>query len=177
MKKLEELPLQEISLEEIVSFSKTIGKPVITIFDELTSSQFNYVVAYADLLKLVYFIVKDTRKVAFIGTTYIALKIAKNMQVKCQVMHYHKPIREIGLKSNLKPKHNTNGYIVKAYDGNGNKIEPFIDTNIPVVSCDNLNKYDFRDFTYNVVARYNKNGKVNTQEIKLLRKQYLEISL
>lgn len=177
MRKLEELPLQEITLEEIISYSKEKGKPVITIFDELTASQFNYVVAYADLLKLVYFIVKGTRKVAFVGTPYIALKIAKNMQVKAQVMHYYKPLYEIGLKPNLARKPNREKYVVKAYDGNGNKIETFIDTNVPVVSCDNLNKYEFRDFKYNVVARYNRNGKVDTQEIKALRKQYLASSL
>lgn len=177
MKKLEELPLQEITLEEIVSYSKLQGSPFITILDELTASQFNYIVAYADLLKLVYFIVKDTRKVAFVGTAYIALKIAKNMQVKAQVVHYYKPLCEISLKSNLKPKRNRERYIIKAYDGNGNKIEPFIETDIPVVNCDNLNKYEFRDLKYNVVARNNKNGKVDTQQIKALRKQYLETSL
>lgn len=177
LRKLETLELQEISLEEIISYSKEKGRPVVTILDELTASQFNYVVAYADLLKLIYFIVKDTRKVAFIGTPYIALKIAKNMQVKAQVVHYHKPIREIGLKSNLERKHNREIYIVKAYDKYGNKTEPFIDTDIPSVSCDNLNKYDFRDFKYNVVARNNKNGKVDILEIKALRKQYLVSSL
>lgn len=177
MKKLETLQLQEVSLDELISYSKICGSPRITILDELTATQFNYVVAYADLLKLVYFMIKGTRKLAIIGTTYIALKIAKNMQVKAQVVHYHKPLVEISLKSNLATKHNTEKYIVKAYDKFGNKIEPFIDTDIPVVSCDNLNKYEFRDFKYNVVARYNRNGKVDTQEIKALRKQYLASSL
>ena len=177
MRKLETLELQEISLEEIISYSKEKGRPVITIFDELTASQFNYVVAYADLLKLVYFIVKDTRKVAFVGTPYLALKIAKNMQVRCQVVHYHKPLCEIGLKPNLERKPNTERYVVKAYDKFGNKSEPFIDTNISSVSCDNLNKYDFKDLKYNVVARNDKNGKVDIFEIKALRKQYLASSL
>ena len=177
LRKLEELPLEEITLEELISYSKEKGRPVITILDELTASQFNYVVAYADLLKFVYFIVKGTRKVAIIGTPYIALKIAKNMQVKAQVVHYYKPLYEIGLKSNLERKHNRERYVVKAYDGIGNKTEPFIDTDIPNVSCDNLKKYDFRDFKYNVVARNNKNGKVDILEIKELRKQYLVSSL
>ena len=113
MIKLEEIELQEITLEEIISYSKLKDSPAITIFDELTASQFNYVVAYADLLKLVYFIVKDTRKVAFMGTPYLALKIAKNMQVKFQVIHYHKPLCENGLKQNLVRKHSTEGNVVK----------------------------------------------------------------
>lgn len=177
MKKLETLQLQEVSLEEIISYSKINGSPRITILDELTASQFNYVVAFADLLKLVYFMIKGTRKLAIIGTTYLALKIAKNMQVKSQVVHYHKPLRENGLKPNLERNHNREKYIVKAYDKFRNKTEPFIETDIRVVSCDNLNKYEFRDLKNNVVARYNKNGKVDIQEIKALRKQYLESSL
>jgi len=177
LRKLETLELQEISLAEIISYSKEKNRPVITIFDELTASQFNYVVAYADLLKLVYFIVKDTRKVAFIGTPYIALKIAKNMQVKCQIVHYHKPLCEKGLKLNLERKPNTERYVVKAYDKFGNKTEPFIDTDIPSIPCHTLSKYEFHDLKYNVVARNNKNGKVDMFEIKALRKQYLASSL
>ena len=177
LKKLETLLLQEVPLEEIISFSKISGSPRILILDELTASQFNYVVAYADILKLVYFMIKDTRKIAFIGTTYIALKIAENMQVKCQVMHYHKPLSESGLKSKVVTKHNTEKYIVKAYDKYGNKTEPFIDTNIPSVPCPTLSAYDFRDFKYNVVARKDMNGEINIQEIKSLRNQYMKSSL
>ena len=177
LKKLETLQLQEVPLEEIISYSKICGSPRIVILDELTASQFNYVVAYSDLLKLVYFMIKDTRKIAFIGTTYLALKIAKNMQVKAQVVHYHKPLSESILKSNLAQKHNTEKYIVKAYDKFGNKAEPFIDTNIPNVPCPTLSAYDFRDFKYNVVARNDRNGKIDILEIKELRKQYMTSSL
>lgn len=177
MKKLETLQLQEVSLEELISYSKICGSPRIVILDELTASQFNYLVAYADLLKLVYFMVKGTRKIAFIGTTYIALKVAKNMQVKAQVLHYHKPLVEKVLKSNLVIKHNTEKYIVKAYDKFGNKTEPFIETDIPTIPCPTLSAYDFRDFKYNVVARNDKNGEIEIQEIKELRKQYMTSSL
>ena len=177
MKKLETLELQEVTLEEIISYSKISGSPVITILDELTASQFNYLVAYADLLKLVYFMIKGTRKLAIIGTTYLALKIAKNMQVKAQVIHYHKPLVEISLKSNLAQKQNTEKYVVKAYDKFGNKAEPFIATNIPSVPCPTLSAYDFRDFKYNVVARNDRNGKIDILEIKELRKQYMTSGL
>ena len=89
MRELKFIELQEISLQEIISYSKLADSKIVTILDELTASQFNYVVAYADLLKLVYFIVKDTKKLAFIGNVYLAKKIAKNIQVKCQVIHLH----------------------------------------------------------------------------------------
>lgn len=174
MKKLENLELQEIDLQEIISYSKLENSPIITILDELTASQFNYVVAYADLLKLVYVIVKDTRKVAFLGNVYIALKIAKNMQVKAQVIYYHKLCNKSTLKQNLIRKQDTERYVIKAYDKFGNKAEPFINTDIPSVECSNLSKYDYKDLKYNVVARHNKNNKVDIKEIKALRKQYLK---
>ena len=81
MTKLEPIELQEIELNEIICYSKKQNSPLITILDELTASQFNYVVAYADLLKLVYFMIKDTKKIAFLGNAYIILKMAKNIRL------------------------------------------------------------------------------------------------
>lgn len=173
MKKLEPIELQEIELNEIISYSKQINKPIITVLDDLTASQFNYVVAYADLLKLIYFMVKDTKKIAFMGNAYIVLKIAKNMQVKAQVMYYYTPTLKSVLKSNLTPNNNRSSYIVKAYDRNGNKTKAFIDTNIQSVNCENLDKYEYHDFKYNVVPRNYNNNKIDIKEIMKLRKEYL----
>lgn len=173
MTKLETIELQEIELNEIICYSKKQNSPLITILDELTASQFNYVVAYADLLKLVYFMIKDTKKIAFMGNAYIVLKIAKNIQVKAQVMYYYTPSYKSVLKSNLTPKHNRSAYIVKAYDRNGNKTKAFIDTNIQSVSCDNLDKYEYHDFKYNVVPRNYNNNTIDIKEIMKLRKEYL----
>ena len=75
MKELEIIQLQEIPLEAIVSFSK-LDKPVVTILDELNFGLFNQMVVWADELNLVYFLVKGTKKVAFIGNQQVALKIA-----------------------------------------------------------------------------------------------------
>lgn len=174
MVKLKEIELQEVGIEEIVSFSKLKDSPIITILDDLTATQFNYVVAYADLLKLVYVMVKGTKRVAFLGNVYVALKIAKTIQVKAQVIYYHTSIKEIGLKSNLKRKQDTERYIVKAYDQTGNKAEPFIDTNIPSVECKILSKINYQDLKYAVVARHSKNGKVDPRQVKELRKEYLQ---
>lgn len=173
MRKLKALELQEIELQEIISYSKLADSKIVTILDELTANQFNYVVAYADLLKLIYFIVKDTKKVAFIGNVYLAKKIAKNIQVKCQVIHLHQFDSEIVLKQNLIRKQGTETYIVKSYDKFGNRTEPFIDTNVAPIPCPNLSRYDFQDLKYTIIPRHNQDTKVDTQKIRALRKEYL----
>ncbi len=173
MRELEFIELQEISLQEVISYSKLADSKIITILDELTASQFNYVVAYADLLKLVYFIIKDTKKLAFIGNVYLAKKIAKNIQVKCQVIHLHQFDSENVLKQNLIRKQSTETYIVKAYDKFGNRTASFIDTNVAPIPCTNLSKYDFQDLKYTIIPRHSKNEKVDIQKIRKLRKEYL----
>lgn len=173
MRKLKALELQEIDLQEIISYSKSADSKIVTILDELTASQFNYVVAYADLLKLIYFVVKDTKKVAFIGNVYLALKIAKNIQVKAQVIYLHQPWHESVLKQDLKRKQDTERYVVKTYDKFGNRTEPFIDTNVAPISCPNLSRYDFQDLKYTIIPRHNQDTKVDTQKIRALRKEYL----
>lgn len=173
MIKLEPIELQEIELNEIISYSKKQNSPLITVLDELTASQFNYVIAYADLLKLVYFMIKDTKKIAFLGNAYIILKMAKNMKVQAQVMYCYTPTYKNVLKSNLTPKNNRSSYVVKAYDQNGDKAKPFIDTNIQSVNCENLDKYEYHDFKYNVVPRNYNNNKIEIKEIMKLRKEYL----
>ena len=86
MKVLEIIKLQEIPIEEIVSFSKLETSPVITILDDLNYGLFNKFIVLADELKLVFFIVKGTNKIAVIGNQRVALKIARLLQVKAQVM-------------------------------------------------------------------------------------------
>ena len=162
MIKLEPIELQEIELNEIISYSKKQNSPLITVLDELTASQFNYVV-----------MIKDTKKIAFMGNAYIILKMAKNMQVQAQVMYYYTPSYKNVLKRNVTPKHNKSSYVVKAYDKNGNKTKAFIDTNIQSVSCDNLDKYEYHDFKYNIVQRNYNNNKIDIKEIMKLRKEYL----
>ena len=129
MRELEIIELQEISIEEIVSFSKLDTSPVITILDELNFGLFNEFVVLADELKLVYFLVKGTNKIAVIGTEKVALRIARLLQVKAQVMYYTllKPKKILG--KIYTPKRNSN-YIVQAFDGNGKPTEIFINTEI-----------------------------------------------
>ena len=172
MRELEIIELQEIPIEEIVSFSKLDTSPVITILDELNFGLFNEFVVLADELKLVYFLVKGTNKVAVIGTEKVALKIARLLQVKAETMFFSllKPKKILG--KIYTPKRDTN-YVVQAFDGNGKPIDPFINTEIPVVDCVNLSKYTFRNYKYYVSVRGSKNNKVkNCQLLRDKRRNF-----
>ena len=166
MRELEIIELQEIPIEEIVSFSKLDTSPVITILDELNFGLFNEFVVLADELKLVYFLVKGTNKVAVIGTEKVALKIARLLQVKAETMFFSllKPKKILGKV--YTSKRDTN-YIVQAFDGNGKPTEIFINTEIEKVDCDTLSKYTFRPFKYYISVRGSKNNKV--ENCQLLR--------
>lgn len=174
MKELEYLELQEIGIEEIISYSKLQGSPTITILDDLNYGLFNQVVVWADKLKLIFFIVEGTRKIAFIGNSSIAVKIAKVLQVKAQVMRYSllKSRKLLGKIYTPKTKDN---YVVQAFSEDGKIIAPFVNTDIKKVSCDILSKLNFRDFKYTMKIRGSGNNKVESLEsIKELRRKFLK---
>lgn len=166
MKELETIELQEIPIEEIISFSKLDTSPVVTILDDLNYGLFNKMVVLADELKLVYFLVKGTNKVAVVGTEKVALKIARLLQVKAETMFFSllKPKKILGKV--YTSKRNTN-YIVQAFNENGKPIEPFINTEIEMVKCDTLSRYTFRPYKYYISVRGSKNNKV--ENCQLLR--------
>lgn len=174
MKELETIELQEIPIEEIVSFSKleTSQSPVVTILDDLNYGLFNKFVVLSDELKLVFFLVKGTNKVAVIGTEKVALRIARLLQVKAQVMYYTllKPKKILG--KIYTPKRDSN-YIVQAFDEKGKPIEPFINTEIEIVNCDTLGKYTFRPYKYYISVRGSKNNKIaNCQLLRDKRRNF-----
>ena len=156
MEELKYLELQEVEIEEIVSFSKLKDSPTITIIDDLNAGLFNYVVTYADELKLIFFIIKGTNKIAFIGNSNLALKIAQVIQKQAQVIKAF-------------PK-----YEVSAFNELGEPTEIFIDINLPDVPCDKLMEYKFNDFKYAMKIRGAGNNKVDIQKLKLKRKNYLK---
>ena len=166
MRVLEIIELQEIPLEEIVSFSKLDTSPVVTILNDLNYGLFNEFVVLADELKLVFFLVKGTKKVAVIGNGKVALKIAKLLQVKAEMIFYSllKPKKILGKV--YTPKRNTN-YIVQAFDEKGKPTDPFIDTEIEKVDCNTLDKYTFRPYKYYISVRGSKNNKI--ANLQLLR--------
>lgn len=166
MRELEIIELQEIPIEEIISFSKLDTSPVITILDDLNYGLFNQMVVWADELKLVYFLVQGTKKVAFIDNEKVALKIARLLQVKAETMFFSllKPKKILGKV--YTPKRDTN-YIVQAFGTDGKPIEPFIDTEIEKVDCYTLSKYNFRPYKYYVSVRGSKNNRI--ENCQLLR--------
>lgn len=161
MKELEIIELQEIPIEEIISFSKLQTSPYITVLDDLNYGLFNQFVVWADELKLVYFIVEGTNKIAVIGNRKEALKIARLLQVKAQVMFYTllKPRKLFGKV--YTPSRNTN-YVVQAVNEKGKLIDPFIDTEIETVDCKTLSKYSFRNYKYYISVRGSQNNKVES---------------
>ena len=174
MRELEYLELQEVGIEEIISYSKLQSSQTITMLDDLNYGLFNQVVVWADTLKLIFFIIKDTRKVAFVGTKNIVLKIAQVLQVKAQVMYYCslKPKKLLGKM--YAPDRNSN-YVVQAFNENGKPIQPFIDTNVKIVNCDTLLKYDFEPLKYAMQIRGSGNNKIeNLETIRNLRKEFLK---
>lgn len=166
MRELQIIELQEIPVEAIVSFSKLETSPVVTILHDLNYGLFNEFVVLADELKLVYFLVKGTNKIAVIGTEKVALRIARLLQVKAQVMYYTllKPKKILGKV--YTPKRDSN-YVVQAFDENGKPIDPFINTEIEKVDCNTLSKYTFRNYKYYISVRGSKSNKV--ENFQLLR--------
>ena len=156
MEELKYLELQEVGIEEIISFSKLKDSPTITIIDDLNAGLFNYVVTCADELNLIFFIIKGTNKIAFIGNSNLALKIAQVIQKQSQVIKAF-------------PK-----YEVIAFNELGELVENFIDINLPDVSCDKLMEYKFSDFKYAMRIRNAGNNKVDMQKLKLKRNNYLK---
>ncbi len=134
------IELQEIDIQEIVHLSKQKKSPIITITDDLSATAFNYVVAVTNKLKLVFFIVKGTRKIAFINNFKVAEKICKILKVKRQYMFYYSKAKEVSP--------NFDKYIVRAFDEDNNKIEPFIETNLENTSAPTLSQYDFKHKRY-----------------------------
>lgn len=166
MKELEIIELQEIPIEEIVSFAQLDTSPAVTILDDLNFGLFNELVVLADELKLVYFIIKGTNKVAVIGNGKVALKIARLLRVRAEIIFFSllKPKKILGKV--YTPKRNTN-YIVQAFDENGKPTDPFIETEIEKVDCNTLSKYTFRPYKYYVSVRGSKNNKI--ENCQLLR--------
>lgn len=134
------IELQEIEIQELVHLSKQNKSPIITITDDLSATAFNYAVAVADKLKLVFFIVKGTRKLAFINNYKVVEKLCKILKVKRQYIFYYSKAKEISKTFKR--------YIVRAFDENNNKIEPFINTDLQDTLAPTLEQYDFNHKRY-----------------------------
>ncbi len=174
MKELEFLELQEVSLQEIISYSKMEHSAFVTILDDLNYGLFNELVVLADQLKFIFFIIKDTRKVAIIGNSSIAEKVARKLQVKYQTMFY-RDLRPRKILGKIYTPKTDNHFKVKAYNEKGQEIEPFIDTNIETVECTTLSKFKFGGLRYAMKIRGSGNNKIESLEsLKISRRNFLK---
>lgn len=176
MKELEFLELQEVSMQEIISYSKLSSSPVITILDDLNYGLFNQLVAWVDLLKIPMFIIKDTYKIAIIGHQSLALNIAKRLQVQSQVM-YNIPLKEKKILGKIHMPNRESPYIVQAYNEYGKPSKPFVDTNVETTDCKILSKYKFTSFKYAMKIRGSGNNKIESyEELRRIRQKFLKSS-
>ncbi len=173
MKELEFLELQEIPMQEIISYSKLSNSPTITILNDLNYGLFNQFVAYIDLLKIPIFLIKDTYKIAVIGHQSLAVNIAKKLQVKCQVM-FNAPLNPKKILGKWHIPNRKSPYVVKAYNEYGKPIAPFVNTNVETTSCETLEKYKFTPFRYAMRIRGAGNNKVASyEELRKIRRNFL----
>ena len=130
--------------------------------------QFNYVTVVADKLKLIWCIVKGTRKIAFFNTGNVATIICRKIQTKYQTMFYQQYIKKFKGKT-------YQGLITMAYDEKGKRTTEFINTDIKKdTSFPTLEKYNFISGSYYISVKGAKNNKVESmQQLLKDRKQYM----
>lgn len=172
MKELKFLELQEVPIQEIISYSK-LNSTSITILDDLNYGLFNQMVVWVDLLKIPIFLIKDTYKIAVIGHQRLAVNIAKRLQVKSQTM-YNAPLKEKKILGKWHIPNRKSPYVVKAYNERGKTITPFVDTDIETTSCETLAKYKFTPFRYAMRIRGSGNNRIESYDkLRKIRKEFL----
>lgn len=146
--------LEEISLEEIITFSKKEISPPVVILDDLSKDEFEYAKTVAERLRIKILQVKGTNKIAVVNNKDIALKLARELKKKSQYLYYDlvkRPAANFTMYaiSGYTPAWiilRDNGYAVEAFDEEGKMTAPWIDTNIPDVSVDNISKLNLRNY-------------------------------
>ena len=139
--------LIEVTIEELISYSKQKEVPSVTIIDDLTEEQNGYVNTIADRLNLLVILIKKSKKIAIIGNAQIAKKIAKDLKRRIQIMFYDfakRPSGSITIYALTGYTKNwtilrDNGYKVIAYDENGNEDKEWIRTDIKYIEPKVLN--------------------------------------
>lgn len=151
----------ELGLEELISYSKQKESPVISIIDEVTKTEYDYVVEVSKRLRLLFFRIKNSNKIAFINCSDLVLRLAKELKKKVQIMYYDYskrpkiPISLYAITGICRDWIITrdNGYIVKAFDEAGNQMQEWINTKIKEIPTPNLNKYGFRKYDVSLSIR------------------------
>ena len=151
---MEKKKLKEVSIEELISHSKQKDTPAVTIIDNVTEKELKYINLISNRLIIEPIIIEKTNMIAFIGNSCVLQKIARDLKRRSQTMYYdfiQRPSGSIiiyaltGYTDHWKIIRN-NGYQIIAYDENGLKIEPWINTDIKAIepkflNCLGLSKY------------------------------------
>lgn len=170
----------QVSLQEVISYSKQKESPTITLLDSITDDEFREIGELIGRLKLLFLCVQQNR-IAFINNVDVALKIAKDFKKKAQVMYYdfaQRPSGSLvayGLTGNTRSwiTLRNNGYIVKAYDEEGQEMqEPWLNTNIEEVTPSNLYKLGLENFEISLGIRGVGSSRNSNKEILELSRHH-----
>lgn len=85
---MEKKNLKEVSIEELISYSKQKNTPAVTIIDNVSEREFKYINLLSDRLFIEPIIVKETNMIAFIGNSCVLQKIARDLKRRSQTMYY-----------------------------------------------------------------------------------------
>ena len=179
---MENMSLETVSLQEVVSYSKQKGSPRITVLDSITDDKFIEIGELISRLKLLFLCVPENR-IAFINNVDVALKIAKDFKKKAQVMYYDFAQRPSSSLVNYALTGYTkswitlrdNGYIVKSYDEEGQEMQqPWINTDIGEVTPSNLSKLGLKNFEISLGIRgIGSSRNSNNEILKLSRHHFV----
>ena len=135
---MEKKNFKEVSIEELINYSKQKETPVVTIIENITDKDFQYVDQISERLFIEPIIVKNTNMIAFIGSSRVVRKIAKNLHRKCQTMYYDFLKRPSGSIAIYALTGYTkgwgilrdNGYQVQAFNECGKECDAWIETDV-----------------------------------------------
>lgn len=172
--------LEEISLEEIITFSKKEIAPPFVIIDELSDDEFEYAKTIAERLRIKILKVKDSNKIAIVNNKAIALKLARELKKKSQYLYYDlvkRPSANFTMyaMTGYTPSWislRDNGYVVEAFDEEGKMTTSWIDTNISDVSVDNISKLNLKNYMVIFHIRGTNNAKRSNRIIVDLSRFY-----
>ena len=158
---MEKKNLKEVSIEELISYSKQKDTPAVTIIDNVTEREFVYINWLFDRLFIEPIIVKETNMIAFIGNPCVVQKIARDLKRRSQTMYYdfiQRPSGSItiyaltGYTDHWKVVRNK-GYQILAYDENGLEINTWINTDIKVIEPKFLNSLGLSKYKTSVYLK------------------------
>ena len=169
---MEKKNLKEVSIEELIAYSKQKDTPAVTIIDNVTERELIYINLLSDRLFIEPIIIKETKMIAFIGNPCVVQKIAKDLKRRSQTMYYdfiQRPSGSItiyaltGYTNHWKTIKN-NGYKILAYDENALKTNPWIKTDIKAIEPKFLNSLGLSKYKTLIYL----NGKKQNTNIEIL---------